>query len=41
MFVTKLSRSDFKSRVDQTSKAGSLLLSLGRVERYFFCSKSL
>lgn len=41
MFVTKSSRSDSKNRPDQMSKTGSFLLSLGRVEPYFFYSKSL
>lgn len=41
MFVTKLSGSDSKNRADQMSKTGSFLLSLGRVEPYFFYSKSL
>lgn len=41
MFVTKLSRSDSKNRAHQMSKTSSFLLSLGRVESYFFYRKSL
>lgn len=41
MLVTKLSISDSKNRADQMSETGSFLLSLGKVEPYFFYSKSL
>lgn len=41
MLITKLSISDSKNRADQISETGSFLLSLGKVESYFFYSKSL